>query len=213
MTVNDISEIEFKHRQRVSEMKLSIIYAKEDQTNPLDMFLNTDLSQSYEKFLADLGVSEHNKSRWRDITINWFIASRMNEEQHRRLIGNCPCILFFHDSPHPFNLRQIDMLGVIPQIYFVIKPFHGKYRLGCFYRSTIRSYGPQIPKHFLFDSGQLQNFLLVKAHNGYMTLRQCPPLNRLFETPRQTAINAIVSKYSEKPKQLRGNYKRKSTSL
>lgn len=44
------------------------------------------------------------------------------------------------------------------------------------------------------------NFLLSKIVNGYLEVFRCPPLNRLFVTPRENALQNWIEKFPHESK-------------
>jgi len=198
----DIKNIEYTHRQVVKFMAVSILYCLSGQTDPLQMFSNMDPpSEKFFIFLKIMGVpsnydSHANTSYWRNNNVTWHVAPKMNTEEHRRLIGNTQCILFYKESQNnePFNLSNVNNLGPIPQFFLVVTPMEDKWRVGFFSRNSVKPFGPQLPADYLFDDTNLQDYLLTKVHNGYMMTRACPPINKLHEEPRKFAIKDFVEK-------------------
>jgi len=91
--------------------------------------------------------------------------------------------------------------------------------VGFFRRTNLKLFGPYIPKNHLFDPSNVADFVLTKGtsfplrcsfylfnevalivYNGVIMTMFCPPMNRLFETPRQSTIDDIVAKYPEHKK-------------
>lgn len=130
--------------------------------------------------------------------MGYLLATKLNSEQHRRLIGNTQAVIFFKEDPGPFNPEGVDAMGIVPQFYAVVQPHEGQYRIGFFYRVNMKIVEPIVPSNALFDLETMKDFLLTKIHNGYMVAKQVPPINRLFEMPRQQAINNIAYLYSPK---------------
>eukprot|EP01125_Pyxidicula_operculata_P005610 TRINITY_DN1968_c0_g1_i4.p1 TRINITY_DN1968_c0_g1~~TRINITY_DN1968_c0_g1_i4.p1 ORF type:complete len:874 (+),score=141.46 TRINITY_DN1968_c0_g1_i4:390-2624(+) len=208
--LEDIQFIEKKHRQVIKQMAISVLYAKKDQTNPLEMFENKleDTIPQYKLFLDIMQVpSRHlyhpdvcNTSHWRSIEVNWYLSLSMDEEQQRRLVGNSQCIIIFTES-EKFNIKDVYQVGVVPQFFLVISPKGQEhFRMGYFSRHTVKPVGPQIPSGYLFSKYSLLDFLLTKVYNGYMMARTCPPINKLYEEPRRVAIKNFVDRHCPKIK-------------
>jgi len=123
------------------------------------------------------------------------VAPSMDEEQHRRLVGNDNAILFFKDSGEPFDPSDVTHLGNMPQGFMVVQPYGNKYRLGCFHRRALTgAIAPGLQKGYLFDPEDLYDFILCKLHNGILTAFTCPPMNRLVQRPRAVAITETIEK-------------------
>eukprot|EP01124_Arcella_intermedia_P032850 TRINITY_DN7740_c0_g2_i1.p1 TRINITY_DN7740_c0_g2~~TRINITY_DN7740_c0_g2_i1.p1 ORF type:complete len:726 (-),score=208.33 TRINITY_DN7740_c0_g2_i1:37-2214(-) len=203
---NQIKNIEQSNRQEVKFMAISVLYAKAGQTEPLEMFKNTTeaTSDKFWQFLKIMGVpsnysskSNINSSYWRNNNVIWYLAPKMDEEEHRRFIGNTQCALFYHDQAYPFtpfDPVNVNNMGVIPQFFIVVSPHEDKWRLGFFSRKGVEPFGPKLPADYLFDDTNLQDYLLTKVYNGYMMTRACPPINKLHEEPRKYAIKQLVEK-------------------
>jgi hypothetical protein len=161
----------------------------------------------------------------------------MQAEGHRRLIGNDVCVVFFRDegSP-PFDPTGATQLGTMPQIFIVVQPENGKYKIASFSRKTIRPYGPSIAKDMCLSETETKDFILSKCsahdfltsqclqklahpihrfyqntvYNGFVQATIfCPPINRLWYTPRLASIQEMCKKYSkETPKQVKSRQKK-----
>jgi len=212
-------------------LDIAIIYCTQGQTNPLSMFMNTSVDKSFKKFLKLMRV-DHSidtyKQTWYGFDVQWFLAPYMDEEKHRRLIGNTQCVIFFQapakttysdpeldpdnehdqeqdkgqdmdeDPPDPFLIEKIHNLGSIAQIFFVVQPYKNKYRIGFFSRFDIIVFEPRRPENYLFDALTIREYILTKAHNGYITCMSCPPINRLYEEPRAESIRKFAKVYCPK---------------
>lgn len=51
------------------------------------------------------------------------VASLMNPEQHRRLIGNDIVVIIFQVSNEPLDISYLDELGIVPQVFGIVRPF------------------------------------------------------------------------------------------
>ena len=95
----------------------------------------------------------------------YHVAPHMDAEQHRRLIGNDIGIIFFLEVGAKFDLRVLDGLGTVPQVFAIVQPFKNKYRLTFLNRLTLRPYEGRIPKGYLFDETEMKDRLLAKRTN------------------------------------------------
>lgn len=205
-----IASIEKNFRQELKEFQIALVPCKEGQTNPLDMFLTQEHSASYEKFLKSMEYRDYINGEyliWHEKKVRYLSTTKLNSEQHRRLVGNTQVVIFFMDSANTsyssqtasssFMLTDIDKMGIVPQFFFVVKPFGAnKYRIGFFNRINLQvSVEPLIPREPI-DSITIKDFLLTKIYNAYMLGRSVPPINRLYESPKQQAINELVFKYA-----------------
>jgi len=138
---------------------------------------------------------------WRGFQVEWHVATSMDEEEHRRLIGNSQCIVFFKENDGTqFDVCQVQKLGTVTQFFMVVEPYRDRYRLGFFQKLTLREpFGPQLPANYLFDKIALCDFFFTKVHNGYMTAWKCSEqISKLYETPKLYAIKKITDKYAPK---------------
>jgi len=194
----DIAKVEQKHQQKKHAFLCSIIYTKIGQKDPLQMFKN-ESSPEFLRFLKVMGFDEKQPNKpfmWMSaFEVTYHVAPYMNAEGHRRLIGNDRCIIFFKEAGEPFDPTGVDNLGTMPQIFAVVQPHGHDYRIGFFRRVSIRPFGPYVPKTQLWDSSSICDFLMTKVYNGIIMTMYCPPMNRLFETPRQSTIDEIVAKH------------------
>lgn len=92
----------------------------------------------------------------------YHVAPLMDSEQHRRLIGNVIGIIFVLEVGAKFDLRVLDGLGTVPQVFAIVQPFKNKYRLTFLNRLTLRPYEGLIPKGYLFDETEMKDRLLAK---------------------------------------------------
>jgi len=206
----------------MQKLLIAVIFCGSNETQPLNMMTNQNPPKSLISFLHFMGVPVGRKMppeiqvlnpnsdnellkgvyecTWNNTTITWYIAHEMSAEQHRRLIGNCPFVLFFQESTdRPFPLDHVQSLGSMHQCYGTVQLHNsGKYRLGFFHRTTITMYLPLVPSKFLFDPIYVKDFLLVKVYNAYMTCQSCPPFNKMYEEPRADSIKEFIEKHAKK---------------
>jgi hypothetical protein len=129
----EVQKIEINSPQIKSELKIGIIYATSGQINPHDMLKNAT-SQSFSNFLSAISIDPKQSSeKWNEILVHWYVSPFLNSDQHRRDVGNAPCIIFFQDEGKPFDASQVQELGIVPQIFVVVQPFFNTgYRVGFF---------------------------------------------------------------------------------
>jgi len=134
------------------------------------------------------------------------IAPYCTPEQHRRLIGNDILVVIFHDDPdyEPFDPTVLADLGTVPQIFCVVQSFNNLYRLGFLHRKNIKDFGPPSPPiDYCFDKYNVFDYLFTKLHNGLKMSKLCPPMNRLYSTPRAETLKTLGEKFpksdSKKP--------------
>jgi len=218
--------VEVKHPQKLTEMKVGVIYCRPEQTHPLDMFKNGqgddtlcssfwtwvsamskeinleqwigyrgDMGTTGKTFYKKWCVSQN--ERQNEIEIIYHMAPLMDAEGHRRLIGNDMAVIFFLEEGHDFQLDPtcVEALGTVPQIFVVVQPYQGKYRIGFFSYTNIKSFDPA-PAHSAISTDKMKDLILTKLYNGcLMVSRFCPPLHRLFYVPRGETLEAILEKY------------------
>eukprot|EP01118_Nematostelium_gracile_P012829 TRINITY_DN4749_c0_g1_i1.p1 TRINITY_DN4749_c0_g1~~TRINITY_DN4749_c0_g1_i1.p1 ORF type:complete len:533 (+),score=143.97 TRINITY_DN4749_c0_g1_i1:32-1630(+) len=207
----EVVQVEKKHPQDNKKcFKIGIVYATEDQTSPKDMFANKSPSKDFLDFLnilgrkiqldtwdgyrGDLGrTGEAYYTQWNDFQFIFHVAPMMDSDQIRRLIGNDLAIVIYQEGPS-FNPSKIDEFGTVTQIFGVVKKESQLHRMGWLSRINIKSYGPEIPTQPLTNT-ELRDFLLTKLANGYIMTMMCPPMNRLFFTPRLDTIAALAAAF------------------
>jgi len=200
---DDILNIEKRYPQVVNPIIVAVIMYKHGQSTPLELFENSKHTQKFNQFLHIMGVPEdyslsNNKSSWHDKTVVWYLASKMTEEEQRRFIGNTMGVIFYVETEEPFDHQLVRNMGSMLQFCIVVKPHRNYFRLGCIYRDTMKSCGTEFPANYLFDANILRDFLLAKVHNCYFSTRMYPPINKLFEMPRGSAVREVAEKYTHK---------------
>jgi hypothetical protein len=185
-----ILAVEEKHKRKIEAFKVAVLYVKPSQKDLMEIFQNQPPANSafyhllnniaeqinlkgWKKYRGDIGVDSDQNSFytvWEGIEIMLHIAPWMSSEQHRRLIGNDICFIIFYEDNNlsSFDPIVMDSLGTVPQVFTVIQPYKGRYRLGFFNRTNLREYTPQNPpKNYLFKVTDLKNYLFTKLHNGF----------------------------------------------
>jgi hypothetical protein len=140
-------------------------------------------------------------SSCKGVSMMFHVAPWLNSEMHRRLIGNDICVLVYFDEPDPATSLDpivFDGLGTVPQVFTVVQPINEQqYRLGFFHRSNLKRYGPDCPpSDYVFSREDLRDYLFTKLHNGFAMGMQCPPMNRLFITPRAATLKVLPLLFS-----------------
>jgi len=193
----EVQKIEINSPQIKVELKIGIIYALSGQINPHEMLKNSN-SPSFTNFLSAINIDPKQSSeKWNDILVHWYVSPFLNADQHRRDVGNAPCIIFFQDEGKPFDASQIQELGMVPQIFVVVQPFWKNmgYRVGFFRSGNLHAFEPMVPANHIFLRDTLKNFLLTKIYNGNVTFCYCSPMNRGFVLTRESDISQIADKY------------------
>jgi len=218
---HELTKVERDHPQQLRTMKIAVLYSKRGQSQPSEMFHNDKVTKKLREFLNIIGdkidLSTHKGyagdmgssamptyyCKWKhNIEIIYHVAPMLNSDQHRRLIGNDVAVIFFQQQGEQFHPENIQKLGTVPQIFTVVTPHQkSNYRLGFFNKTQIKPFGPPLPKFQSFNKNNLRDYLLTKIHNGYYQARvHCPPLNRLFFTPRGETIAQIVQQFPKENK-------------
>eukprot|EP01124_Arcella_intermedia_P013080 TRINITY_DN19488_c0_g1_i1.p1 TRINITY_DN19488_c0_g1~~TRINITY_DN19488_c0_g1_i1.p1 ORF type:complete len:685 (-),score=139.97 TRINITY_DN19488_c0_g1_i1:30-1916(-) len=192
----DIAKIEGDSPQVKKEITIGVIYAKEGQTNPLEMFANKT-SEAFEKFLVIMGMTEP-EIKWQHVTIIAHVSPKLNSEQHRRCVGNAPAIIFFMDEGDSFDASDVGQLGMVPQIFIVVQRHKYGYRVGFFHSGNLKPFGPDLGKNYFFQQEALRDLLYTKIFNGNMMFFYCSPMNRAFTLTRSTNIDLIIQNYHNK---------------
>lgn len=183
-------------------MQIAIGYAQKGQTNPLEIWNNKQVSVRYKRFLKDLGIDEEVscvKTEWSNRGLIYYLSHVMDEEEVRREIGNTTAVILFYDAESDeFDPKDLKLAGKLTQFVIIIQPVEPEnYRLGLVYRETLKPFEPKLPSNYIFGSSQLKDFILHKVHNGYVMTQYCPPFNRMYEQPRQAAIQLLAEKWEK----------------
>jgi len=182
-------------------MNIAVGYAKKEQSNPLEIWNNKEVSLRFKRFLKGLGINEEIpcvKTEWSNRGLVYYLAHVMDEDEVRREIGNTTAVIIFHDVGAKFDPKDLKLAGKLTQFVIIVQPVEpDNYRLGLVYKDTLRPFEPKLPSNYVFDAHQLKEFILHKVHNGYMMTQYCPPLNRMFEQPRQATIHGLAEKWEK----------------
>jgi len=187
--------------QDQSELK-DIFENKPPPASPFWSWLNRFATRiklkGWKNYRGDFGDVDQDQEAyftvWKGIEIMFHVAPLMDPEGHRRLIGNDICVAIYYDHSQlkPFVPTPIDALGSVPQVFAVVQPHESLYRFGFFSRQSIKPFTPEAPPFdYEFDISNLKDFLLTKLHNGLVMAFNCPPMNRLFSTPRAATIKDL----------------------
>jgi len=163
---HEFLNVEKKHPQARTVMKLAIIYCKPGQFNGKQMFENRaeDCSTGFwnfcdlmgkkidlagwEGYRGDMrppGTAWH--TLWSGIEVIFHVAPILNKEEIRRLIGNDIGVIFYFDADPPvaqFDCSEIDSLGEVPQVFAVVQPsnFGELFRTSFFSKKNVLSHKP-----------------------------------------------------------------------
>eukprot|EP01128_Nolandella_sp_AFSM9_P006026 TRINITY_DN3028_c0_g1_i1.p1 TRINITY_DN3028_c0_g1~~TRINITY_DN3028_c0_g1_i1.p1 ORF type:complete len:1097 (+),score=269.14 TRINITY_DN3028_c0_g1_i1:55-3291(+) len=238
----DLLSLNKKHSQKVTKFKTAVLYVLPGQTDLMEIFKNQPPPESdFWKFLdsiadkvnlsgwtqyrGDFGSDSNEDTYftvWKGIEMMFHIAPWFIPEQHRRLIGNDICFILYYDNPkyEAMDSSAIASLGTVPQVFAVVQPApptegDSMFRLGFLNRQNLKPFGPRTPPStYLFDLENMKDYLFTRLHNGFAMAMTCPPMNRLFETPRAASIEDIGEKYPrEKRKHIRRLDKEKKRAL
>eukprot|EP01124_Arcella_intermedia_P005508 TRINITY_DN13257_c0_g1_i3.p2 TRINITY_DN13257_c0_g1~~TRINITY_DN13257_c0_g1_i3.p2 ORF type:complete len:165 (-),score=35.75 TRINITY_DN13257_c0_g1_i3:103-597(-) len=161
------------------------------------MFKNVP-SPIFQNFLVAMDLDKVKcLEKWNDITVHWYISPYLNADEHRRDVGNAPCIIFFQEEGKPFDASLVQELGMVPQIFIVVQPgFMGLgYRVGFFRSGNLQAFEPAVPANHIFLPHALKDFLLTKIYNGNVMFCYCRPMNRGFSLTRESDIAEIADKF------------------
>eukprot|EP01125_Pyxidicula_operculata_P018083 TRINITY_DN63_c0_g2_i3.p1 TRINITY_DN63_c0_g2~~TRINITY_DN63_c0_g2_i3.p1 ORF type:complete len:938 (-),score=212.57 TRINITY_DN63_c0_g2_i3:267-3080(-) len=221
----DFLRVEEKHPQKRIHMKIGLIYCKNGQSLPKDMFANTreECGPRFEEFLnlmgelkdlngwtgyagdmGDTGFTYYHLWDPHNIEIVYHVAPMLNPSGHRQWIGNDIAVMFFLEEGSQFNPMNVDKLGTVPQLFAIVRPENDKYRLGFFSYSNIKKFIPDPPTQLL-DPQQAKTMILTKMHNGLVMANRCPPMNRLYFVPRGETMKDILEKYNPETKKDKKN--------
>eukprot|EP01123_Difflugia_compressa_P009832 TRINITY_DN3391_c0_g1_i1.p1 TRINITY_DN3391_c0_g1~~TRINITY_DN3391_c0_g1_i1.p1 ORF type:complete len:179 (-),score=30.44 TRINITY_DN3391_c0_g1_i1:15-527(-) len=167
------------------------------------MFANVS-TESFENFRRAMGIPESGELQWKHVTVTFHMAPYLNSEQHRRCVGNSPSIVFFKDEGEPFDAREVDKLGMVPQIFVVVQPHKPPgaaeitYRVGFFHSGNLKPFGPELAANHLFSCGAIADLVLTKIHNGNVMFYYSNPMNRAFLLTRQNNIDIVLQNFLNK---------------
>ena len=125
-------------------------------------------------------------------------ATMMNQEEHRRLIGNDLALIYFIEGGAMKVKRfrgQVNSLACV-----VKKEMEDMYSMGGFFRSNISPYPPKIPENHYFDSIQLKEALLMKVINGLIACQKCPPISLMYARLFNNKMKDAIAKFPHKSK-------------
>eukprot|EP01124_Arcella_intermedia_P023296 TRINITY_DN3675_c0_g1_i1.p1 TRINITY_DN3675_c0_g1~~TRINITY_DN3675_c0_g1_i1.p1 ORF type:complete len:1217 (+),score=332.61 TRINITY_DN3675_c0_g1_i1:44-3652(+) len=233
--VGDFMQLEEKHCQKKSGIKVGIIYAKAGQVSGQSMLQNSletcpksfldwlefmgsviqlDKHQGYRGDMGTTGTTYHSKLAHAEVI--YHVSPLLNAEEQRRLVGNDIAIIIYREEgEQKFDPSGLGELGPVPQIFCLIQPFENNYRLAFFSNKNIRPFGPPPPSQLL-DKDQAKAFLLSKVHNGLVRVNDCSPMNRLWYVPRSETLARIVKQFpaeSKKEKKAREKLEKQEKKL
>jgi hypothetical protein len=139
-------------------------------------------------------------AKWRQLEVMFHVSTMLDEEMHRRLIGNdVGVVLWRPPSAPPLDFATVD-LGTVQQVFAIVQPVltpgvpEPLYRVVLIRRTTVAAVGPRLPVQRLLTMAELRPLLLSYMANGVCkALVTAPPMNLLFYKPRGAAIAEIVA--------------------
>jgi len=137
-------------------------------------------------------------SKWRQLEVMFHVSTLLDEEQHRRLIGNdIGVVLWRPPGAPPLDLNVVD-LGTVQQVYAVAQPvLQGRdwlYRVAFVRRGSVAAVGPRLPVRRLLTLDELRPLLLCFMCNAVCkALVTAAPMNMLFYKPRGATIGDVVA--------------------
>jgi len=139
-------------------------------------------------------------TKWKGIDIIFHVAVLLNSTSRLRLIKNDIChVVFYEDQGmQPFKTDCINLttLGALPQIFAIVKPQDGQYRLAFFQRQNPKyppySFAPhEPPSNHNFDISHLKDYLFTKLHNGQIATKEHTPIQTVHLKSRTDIIKQI----------------------
>eukprot|EP01126_Amoeba_proteus_P023117 TRINITY_DN2326_c0_g2_i1.p1 TRINITY_DN2326_c0_g2~~TRINITY_DN2326_c0_g2_i1.p1 ORF type:complete len:560 (+),score=144.34 TRINITY_DN2326_c0_g2_i1:220-1680(+) len=202
---SEIVEMELKQQQALHVVPIGLVYCKRDQYDPFKMFENREENAcpSYNIFKEIMGIpakqtplSQREGIPWEHgINLLWLQSMQLSSDEIRQHIGNTNIVIIFVEEG-TFSACMITELGCVSTYFMIIQPYpNNMYRVELIQKRDATLSLPVMPSNYLFDAVSLQNFVIIKAHNLLMALRECPPFNKLFEIPREKAIEELAIKH------------------
>eukprot|EP01127_Copromyxa_protea_P019059 TRINITY_DN6101_c0_g1_i1.p1 TRINITY_DN6101_c0_g1~~TRINITY_DN6101_c0_g1_i1.p1 ORF type:complete len:774 (-),score=143.10 TRINITY_DN6101_c0_g1_i1:86-2335(-) len=221
---NAVLSIEDNHSCEISQFKVAVLYAKNNEQTVQEMFQNEIPEDSkfwpfmdtiakkihlsnWTQYRGDFGSDGEDANRetyftvWRGTQIMFHVAPWLIAEQHRRLIGNDLVVIVFYEPPaselhKPFNPSVMSGLGTVPQVYSVIQPTQDVFRMAFFQKPSIKEFGPPSPSpSYYMTATDAKEYLYTKLHNAMHMIKQCPPMNRLYQVPRAATIADLCARF------------------
>jgi hypothetical protein len=222
----NLQKIEAEAPEASNCFRVGVVYCGVGQTTEAEFFSNPPSVARFTQFLRMIGeeiellgwggyrgqlsvtaAGTSYYSQYQGAEIMFHVASLMDGEQQRRLIGNDTAIIYFHDSPEPFPSSA--PRSVMTQVYAVVKPAESesggaaltKLRVGFMSRRAVSEFAPELPINPVFEVGTsegrgvLRSFLLAKVLNGYRAATLSPPLDKMLKRPRVVLIEKMVATY------------------
>jgi len=215
----ELGKIEKQVPLKKTEVKYGVLYCrKSSDIEELEQVHEPDENSRFWTFMEALGHRINTKgwtgylgdfktsgvdtqkdtfySDWNKLEIMYHVAPLLNEEQHRRLIGNDIILIIYYDNAtEPFDELVCEALGKMPQMYALVTPrTSDSYGLRFFKRTTLPAFEPRSPLQDL-TLPVLKEVLLTKCFNAYQLAFQVPPLNRLVQIPRENLIHELAQHF------------------
>eukprot|EP01126_Amoeba_proteus_P038230 TRINITY_DN3977_c1_g1_i6.p1 TRINITY_DN3977_c1_g1~~TRINITY_DN3977_c1_g1_i6.p1 ORF type:complete len:351 (-),score=45.23 TRINITY_DN3977_c1_g1_i6:246-1298(-) len=219
--VAEFSNFESKFPQKILTMKIAVLDVRKGQITPEQWALNghqnmindskfwdmmncfgnkIDLS-TWEGFRGEMGRNGetyfelwHPQDGHGAVQVIYHLSCLVDEEEHRRLIGNDIAVLIYVEEGAQFCPRHLKDLGKMHQIYVVVQPFGKLWRTSFFSTTSITEF-PPLPPSYLVSLPALKQIVLTKFYNGLTMTQYCPPMDRLFYLPRQYGLDTVLAKH------------------
>lgn len=205
----DLMGIEERFSLNQSSFSVGFTYAKNGQCKPMEFFENkhTGLSEAATDFFFNMKIFR-GKRDVRDpeneaqSAVSWFghdvrldCSVLMSNEDIRSYIGNDVALVIFVDEGEPFNPVYSNEFGNVTQVFIVVQPQDGCYRVGVYSKGGI-AFRPNYCRAPLSPE-DIFDYILTLAHNGIMKSFSMPPLSKLIEVPRARAMQAVVERFGD----------------
>jgi len=220
---NAILSIEESHPREILHFKVAVLYCSSPTQTVQEMFANVIPRESkfynfmdsiaervhlanWSGYRGDFGTDGEDANRetyfqvWREIEIMFHCAPMLIPEQHRRLIGNDIVVIIFYEQLGnqclPFNPSVMTALGTVPQVFAVVEPQDQAYRMAYFRKPSIKEFLPRSPpSDYRMSPTDIKEYLFIKLHNAMHMVKQCPPMNRLYQVPRLAALEELAQRF------------------
>jgi hypothetical protein len=154
-------------------------------------------------YRGDMGKDVQQRAvfaKWRQLEVMFHVSTMLDEEMHRRLIGNdVGVVLWRPPNAPPLDFATVD-LGTVQQVFAIVQPVLTPgvpellYRVAFIRRTTVAAVGPRLPLQRLLTMAELRPLLLSYMANGVCkALVTAPPMNLLFYKPRGATIAEVAA--------------------
>lgn len=219
---DELLRMEREAADNTTTMRIGVCYCAPGQATEAEFFANTQPPPLFWDFMAILGdeidlfghqgfraqlsVTDPGKrsyyTKWRDLEIMFHCCPLLNAEEQRRLVGNDVCLIYVFDAPPGKDFNASCPRSALTQLFHIVQPVGDKqFRLACMHRVALSQFPPLLPPEPVFDCSTevgrslLKDFVLAKTMNGYRIASQCPPLNKLFQRPRDVRLRELEKRF------------------